>query len=119
MIALDRFKLSIQRVALTDEDIPPPLGALESRLTKHVEEPAPGVGGQLLEVGAHGVEHGLAGDDHVVTDGALLVERIALGRVAAEVCAEVGHVLGLLKLGPFLVVHHGGLPSSVSRRLPW
>jgi hypothetical protein len=67
----------------------------------------------------HGVERGFAGGDHVVADCLLLVQTVTLGRVAAEVCFEIGHVLGLLQGSPFLVVHHGGLPSSVSHRFPW
>jgi hypothetical protein len=69
----------VHQVILTYEDIPPPLGALDPRLAEHVEELAAGFSRQL-EVGAHGVEHGLAGGDHLVADLPLLLERVALGR---------------------------------------
>ena len=44
-----------------------------------------------------------AGGDHLVADLALLLGRVALGRVAAEVDLEVGHVLGLPQGGPISV----------------
>ena len=58
--------------------------------------------------------NGFAGGDHLVADLLLLLERVALGRVTAEVGFEVGHVLGLLKFSPSFIVHHrdGSFPSS-------
>ena len=53
-----------------------------------------------MEVLTHGVEDGLAAGYHLIADVALRVERVALGRVQAEVCTEVGHVFGLLQCGP-------------------
>ncbi len=55
LLCLDSLKLPVQRVALAYEDVPPPLGALYSRLAEHVKQLTPSVGGQLLEVGAQGV----------------------------------------------------------------
>lgn len=52
---LNGLKLPVQRVALADEDVPPPFGTLYSRLAEHVKHFTPGIGGQLLEVGAQGV----------------------------------------------------------------
>ena len=72
LLCLDSLKLPVQRVALAYEDVPPPLGALYSRLAEHVEQLAPGIGGQLLEVGTHGVEHGLAGGYQAGKDAGLL-----------------------------------------------
>ena len=46
----------------------------------------------------------------------LLLEVVALGRVATEICSEVRHVLGLGEFGHLCVVHHGfnllSLPSD-------
>ena len=64
-------------------------------------------GGQLLEVLAHGIdEHGLARAHHVVADPLLLVQAVALGRVDAEVCPEIGHALGLGEFGHLRFVNH-------------
>ena len=63
--------------------------------------------GQLLEVLAHGIgEHGLARAHHVIADPLLLVQAVALGRVDAKVCPEVGHVLGLGEFGHLRFVNH-------------
>lgn len=116
------IKLLIQWVSLTDKDVPPSLGAHDARLAEHVEELAAGIWRQLLEVGAHGVEHGLARGDRLVADVALFLERIVLGRVTAGIRLEVGHILGLLEFGPFLVVHRGHdgdpfvIPQGKTRR---
>ena len=99
-LCLDGLKLPVQRATLADEDVPPPFGTLNSRLAEHVEQFAAGFWRHLLEVGAHCVEHGLASGNHVVADLLLLLERVALGRLAAEVCFEIGHVLRLLQGGP-------------------
>ena len=65
---LDGFKRSIQRVTLANEDVPPPFGALYPGLAEHVEQLALSFWRQLFEVGAHGVEHGLAGGDHLIAE---------------------------------------------------
>ena len=62
------------------------------RLTEYVEEFVPNLGQVGLEVGAHRVEYRLAGGDHFVTDVSLLLDRIALRRVQAEVCAKVDQI---------------------------
>ncbi|WP_251231702.1 hypothetical protein [Adlercreutzia aquisgranensis] len=33
--------------------------------------------------------------------------KLYLRRVQADICFEIGYILGLLELGPFLIVHHG------------
>ena len=67
--------------------------------------------GKLLEVLAHGVEHRLARCHHVVADLLLLLERVALGRVATEVRSEVRHVLGLGEFVHLRFVHRSVLSS--------
>lgn len=99
------FELAVERVSFAHKHIPPPLGALDAGCAEHVQELGSGVRGQLLEVLAHRVEHGLARGHHVVADLLLLIERIALRRVQAEVRSEVGHVLGLGELGHLGFVH--------------
>lgn len=68
---------------------------------------------------------GLARGHHVVADLLLLIERIALRRVQAEVRSEVGHVLGLGELGHLGFVHREFLSSNVVLKqehpceIPW
>lgn len=85
----------------------------EVPLAKHEREPK-----YPVEMRRKSVEHGLAAGDHFVADVALLLERVALGRVEAEVRTEVGHALGLLQGGPVDVVRHGGFPSRFRRVSP-
>lgn len=79
MISLGGFKLPIQRVTLTDEDVPPLVCFLEIHFASRRERLRVELRRVGLEVLLHGIEDGLAGEDHVVSDVTFLVERIALG----------------------------------------
>lgn len=78
--AQDFLEVPIDRVALANEDILPPLRALDAGLAEHVEQLRLHLRRHILEVLAHRVELWLAGAHHVVVDLALLIQRVAPGR---------------------------------------
>lgn len=78
--ALDLPEVPVDRVALADEDVLPPLRALDTGLAEHVEQLRLHLRRHVLEVLAHRVKLCLAGAHHVVADLALLIQCVDLGR---------------------------------------
>lgn len=93
----------------------PSLGRLDAGHAEHAQKALLDLGRVALEVLAHGGERRLGRGDHVVADCLLLIERVRLRRVQADVGAEVCQLLLLPQLFPLGIVRHGRSPILQSR----